>query len=270
MLRKYFQVLLLISICMNCSCKKIIDLNLEDGGQQLIIEGDVTNQRGIQVVKISRSLAVSARNDFPAVSGALVKVTDNMGNVLNYSETSPGTYAVFNVSGKPGRTYTLEVKVDGQTYTAISTMPEPVKLDSLTATEETFGKEKRTLVAVNYTDPMKVPNYYLFKMAVNGVNVERIFSESDFFTDGRPVKKDLYLTSNDNVKIEQRDNVAVEMQCIDLATFTYWRSLEQQYASGNPNDVTTPSNPPNNLNNKALGYFSAHTTEFMNVVIAQR
>jgi hypothetical protein len=267
-LKGYFQVLLLLAICINCSCKKIIDLNLDKATPQLIIEGNITNLRGVQVVQISRSVAVSDANEFPAVSGAEVKVTDSKGNVFDFKETSPGTYMVFNVTGRPGRTYTLNVIVDGQTYTASSTMPEPVKLDSLSASEESFGSEKRTIVAVNYMDPTPALNYYLFKMTVNGVKVERIFSDSDFFTDGRKVKRDLYLTENDNVKIKEGDNVSVEMQCIDLPIYTYWRSLEQQYASGNPNDVTTPSNPPNNLSNNALGYFSAHASEFMNVMIS--
>jgi hypothetical protein len=266
-LRSYFQVMVLFSICLTCSCKKIIDLNLKNAGQQLIIEGNITDQRGEQVVRISRSVPVSETNDFPAVSGAAVKVTDSKGNVFNFTEISPGTYTIFSVAGRPGRTYTLNVVVDGQTYTGSSTMPDPVKLDSLTATVESFGNEKRTIVAVNYKDPTSVLNYYLFKMTVNGVKVERIFSDSDFFSDGRTVKRDLFLTENDNVQIKENDNVSVEMQCIDLPTFTYWRSLEQQYASGNPNDVTTPSNPPNNLNNNALGYFSAHTSEVMNVLI---
>jgi hypothetical protein len=267
-LRKSIQVLLLFLTCFNFSCKKIIDLNLNDAKPQLIIEGNITNQRGAQVVRISRSLPVSEPNNFPAVSGALVKVTDNIGNVFDFSETSPGTYTVFNANGRPGRTYTLNVTVDGQAYTASSTMPEPVKLDSLTATQESFGKENRTIVAVNYRDPEKVLNYYLFRMEVNGVKAERIFSDSDFFTDGRTVKRDLFLTDEDNVKIKEGDSVSIEMQCIDLPIFTYWRSLERQYSSGNPNDVTTPSNPPNNLSNKALGYFSAHTSEIMNVQIA--
>jgi hypothetical protein len=267
-LKKYCLILFLFSIVLNSSCKKIIDLNLKDAEQQIIIEGNFTNQHGAQVVRISRSLPVSEPNKFPAVSGAVVNVTDNRGNVYDFAESTPGTYTFFNATGKPGRTYTLNVNVGGQTYTASSTMPQPVKLDSLTASQETFGKDKRTIVAVNYSDPIKVSNYYLFRMEVNGVKVERIFSDSDFFTDGRAVKKDLFLTDNDNVKIKEGDNVSVEMQCIDLPMFTYWRSLEQQYASGNPNDVTTPSNPLNNLSNHALGYFSAHTSDFMNVLIA--
>lgn len=267
--RTFVPLLLLMLGSLSFSCKKIIDLNLDTAAQQIIIEGNITNQREVQVVRISRSVPFSEQNKFPAVSGALVTVTDDAGNSYNLNESFPGVYTVFNVAGKPGRTYTLNVNVDGQTYTATSKMPNAVPLDSLTASKESFGRDDRTIVAVNYNDPPDVANYYLFKMTVNGVKAERIFADSDFFTDGRKVKTDLYLTSNDNVEIKEGDNVSIEMQNIDKPVYTYWRSLEQQYSSGNPNDVTTPSNPPNNLNNKALGYFSAHTTQTMNVLISQ-
>jgi hypothetical protein len=269
MTRLRIILLLLVLASFSFSCKKIIDLNLDTAAQQIIIEGNITNQREVQVVRISRSVPFSESNKFPAVSGAVVQVTDDAGNTYAFNETFPGVYTIFNVGGKSGRTYTLNVNVEGQTYRATSKMPNGVPLDSLTASKESFGREDRTIVAVNYNDPPNVANYYLFKMTVNGVKAERIFSDSDFFTDGRKVKTDLYLTSNDNVEIKEGDNVSIEMQSIDKPIYTYWRSLEQQYSSGNPNDVTTPSNPPNNLSNKALGYFSAHTTQTMNVLISE-
>jgi translation elongation factor P/translation initiation factor 5A len=266
---KAIQLLLLLLGLGNFSCKKILDLDLEKADPQLIIEANLTDKKGFQTVKISRSVPVSESNIFPNVTGADVTLTDNIGNAYHFIEASEGTYTLSNVEGKHGRQYTLTVIVDGQTYTATSTMPDLVRLDSLTASEETFAGENRTIVAVNFQDPANVPNYYLFKMAINGVKVERIFSDSDFFTDGRVIKRDLYLNDDDDGEIQENDNVTVEMQSIDKPIYTYWRSLEQQYASGNPNDVTTPSNPPSNFSNNALGYFSAHTTQVMDVIISK-
>jgi hypothetical protein len=104
-------------------------------------------------------------------------------------------------------------------------------------------------------------------MVLNDKKVGQIFSDSDFFTDGKYVKRDLFLSGYEDLEIESGDQVVVEMQCIDEQIYTYWRSLEQQYASGNPNDVTTPANPPTNWSNRALGYFSAHTTQTELVVV---
>ncbi len=259
------MLMLCIVIC--SSCKKILDLNLETAEPQLVIEGNLTNINGVQTVKISRTVPFDASNDFPAVSGAIVTLLDSKGLAVIFKEASPGLYQANNLSGIAGEKYTLKVAIDQQEYVASSTMPFPVQLDSLSATEQTFGREARKIIAVNYQDPPQTKNYYLFKMVLNGKKVGQIFSESDFFTDGRYVKRDLFLSGIEDLEINSGDAVTVEMQSIDENIYTYWRSLEQQYASGNPNDVTTPSNPPNNWTNRALGFFSAHTVQIEDVVV---
>jgi hypothetical protein len=263
----YISIIIPLLMGVTSSCKKIIDLNLETAGPQLVIEGNVTNVREVQTVKISRTVPVDAQNVFPAVSGANVSMQDSDGNSFQFQEAEPGIYQLRAFAGKTGVTYTLLVEAEGKTYQASSTMPTLVTLDSLTASEQTFGSEVRKTIAVNFQDPAQIKNYYLFKMALNGVQVAQIFSDSDFFTDGRLVQRDLFLSGNDDLEIVTGDRVVVEMQCIDEKIYTYWRTLEQQYATGNPNDVTTPANPPNNWNNKALGYFSAHTTAIQNVSV---
>jgi hypothetical protein len=57
--------------------------------------------------------------------------------------------------------------------------------------------------------------------------------------------------------------VKVEMQCIDLGTYTYLSTFNE--ASGNTN--VTPYNPVSNISNNALGYFSAHTSRYRAVKV---
>ncbi|TDO23263.1 DUF4249 domain-containing protein [Pedobacter duraquae] len=261
--QRYFGFLIgLFVLASIVSCEKVLDLNLNNASPQLVIEGNLTDVRGVQSVKISKSVPFDQSNVFPAVSGASVVLTDNVGNRYNLLEgTTKGTYNINNLFGRTGRVYTLNVGVEGQTFTAVSTMPPSVRLDSLTGSEETFGNEKRKVIAVNFSEPGGQVNYYLFRMSVNGKLASRIFTDNDLFTNGKYVRRNLYLTDNDNVKIESRDEVLIDFQTIDKPIYTYWFSLEQQSSSGNPNDVTTPANPPSNFNNGVLGYFSAHTTQ---------
>jgi len=260
--------ILLLTVTVLLSCEKVLDLNLSNASPQLVIEGNLTDVRGVQSVKISKTVPFDQSNVFPAVSGATVVMTDNLGIKYAFLEgATKGTYSINNLFGRSGRVYTLSVGVEGKTYTAVSTMPSLVKLDSLTGSEETFNNEKRKLIAVNFADPGSQINYYLFRMTVNGKAIARIFTEDDQFTNGKYVRRNLYLTDNDNVKIQSRDEVSIEFQTIDKPIHTYWFSLEQQYSSGNPNDVTTPANPPSNFNNNALGYFSAHTMQVQVAVL---
>lgn len=239
------------------SCKKVIDLNLADTTPQLVIEGNVTDQQGIQTVKISRSVAFDNTNTFPAVSGATVKIIDDKGGIRNLTETTPGVYTVNSYSGRPDRTYTLTAQVNGQTYTARSTMPAKVTLDSISLSEQTFARKTTKTVTVFYQDPPVIVNQYRIILYINNQQVKEVFVRNDQFGDGRMVQALLY---QNDVEIKSGDLIDVEMQCIDQPVYLYWYTFAQQQ-SNRFNNSATPSNPPNNFDKSVLGYFSVHTTQ---------
>ncbi len=113
---------------------------------------------------------------------------------------------------------------------------------------------------VHYKDPAGVANQYRFVMKVNGVQSKQVYAENDRLTDGNNVPSVLFYTGNnkDQDQLRTGDVVEVEMQCIDKNIFLYWFTLSQQSQNG-PGGGTTPGNPPSNINNNALGYFSEHT-----------
>lgn len=246
------------------SCQRVIDVQIANASQQLVIEGNLTDKSGTQIVVISRSIAYSSTNVFPTVSGAKVYFTDATGNIYNLPETSKaGTYATSFFKAKALNMYSLTVKTDGKIYTANSLMPLAVNLDSLTLSGQVFGNKTIKTVSVNYSDPPGVPNQYRFIMYVNGVQIKRIFTENDNLTDGRMVNSPLY---ESEVELKTGDRVEVEMQCIDANMYNYWNSLGSQ-GGNSPADSSTPSNPPSNFDNNVLGYFSAHTVQRKSIVI---
>jgi hypothetical protein len=261
-----FKYLILAAVILLAvsSCQKVIDLKLDSAATQLVIEGNITNMRGPQYVTISQSVPFTNTNIFPPVSGARVTINDDKGNVYSLTEstTTPGTYMTANMSGRPDYTYTLTVQVNGKTYTGSSTMPEPVFFNTLSYANDSFRKGSQ-LVTVNFQDPVGIPNQYRFVMYVNSVQVKTVFVSNDEFTDGSSVEINLY---QNDFTIVKGDTVVVEDQGIDKNIFNYWYSLSQQQDNG-AGGGTTPSNPPSNLSNNALGYFSAHTSVFQGVVI---
>jgi hypothetical protein len=257
-----YHILAAVILLAVCSCQKVINLKLDNAATQLVIEGNVTNVRNQQYVTISQSVPFTNTNTFPAVRGAIVTITDSKGATYKLPETTtPGTYASSLFAGRPGYTYALTVQVNGQTYTGSSTMPTPVNFDPLTYSNDLF-KKGNELINVNFQDPPNVPNQYRFILYVNNVEVKTIFDSNDAFTDGGSVQINLY---QNKVNIVLGDTVFVEEQCIDKNMFNYWYSLSQQQDS--EAGGTTPSNPPSNLSNNALGYFSAHTTTRQGMII---
>jgi hypothetical protein len=267
MLKPITYTVLLIAALGLSSCEKVIEIDLNTPETQLVIEGNITDQLTPQTIRISQSVPYTDSNVYPPVSGATVTVTNDQGQSWNFVETQPGRYISPRFKGEAFLTYSLRVNVNNVTYSAASTMPEAVKLDGLGLKLFTFGDEQNKQVEVYYQDPNVKVNQYRFVMQVNGLPVKRIFVENDRFTDGKQATSTLfYNPDNDSDKLKEGDEVKVEMQSVDKPIYTYWYAISQQTQNG-PAAGVTPANPPSNINNNALGYFSAHTTESRVLII---
>jgi len=261
-LKYYTAVLLLIMVT---SCKKVIQLDLGNDSGKLVIEGNITNDPGLQIVKLSRNVPFTSTNTYPAVSDAAVAIYDSTDNrYLTMEEGPAGTYSVDKAVGTYGHIYKLVVSTGGQTYNARSVMPDVVAMDSITSSNNILDtKDNKRMISVYFNDPPNVRNQYRFIMYVNNVQVKTIFAFDDEFINGRHVSLDLQQNDTD---IYPGDTVTVEMQCIDKPVYTYWFTLMQQQGN-NPGGAVAPSNPPTNISPTTLGYFSAHTTQTTTIVV---
>ncbi|RYD74892.1 MAG: DUF4249 family protein [Sphingobacteriales bacterium] len=117
-------------------------------------------------------------------------------------------------------------------------------------------------------DPANETNFYHFNLYVNNVFSKRVYVNNDRLTNGNKLRIQLYYESNDDDDdgLKTGDAVIVEMKGIDSNIFDYWYTLSQQSGRG-PNQGTTPANPPSNISNGALGYFSAHTYQRQSITV---
>ena len=249
----------IIALLLFCSCQKTVTLPLNTAPSQIVIQGEVTNAAGPYTVTINQSVGFYADNTFPAISGAVVKISDNLGNTDSLTETSPGTYTTHTLQGIPGNTYTLSVFAQDTTYKAVSTMPMPVNLDSVTFEATTgFGKT-RISAEVNFQDPAGIHNYYQFIQYINTVQFTKdIFIFDDRLSNGKYITNDLRM---DSAYISVGDVVTVKMYCIDENVYNYFNDIDQSSGNGAFNTTASPANPATNISNGAYGYFSAHTTQ---------
>lgn len=252
----YIISLFLLAFCIS-SCEKVIDLQLKDSEPVLVIEGNIDNQGPYSEVLLSETFPFSSLEEKVPVSGAIVTIQEDNNSPMQLQEVESGRYILDNSQGKPGSTYHLSVSVNGENYESTSTMPQPVELDSVGTISTNVFSETIKSTAVIYNDPIEVKNYYRFKVKINGIESNTYWVFNDRFTDGKMVTQTLNDFSNN--KIYAGDLITVEMQCIDLAAYSYWNSL------GNQNlGAAVPSNPVSNISNGSLGYFSAHTVSNTN------
>jgi len=262
--------LIILSLFLVTSCEKEIDLDLKDQSGQIVIEGNITDQAGPYFVKITKSVAFTETNQYPAVENAQVVVSDNTGQTETLQYVGNGTYQTSTFVGQSGRTYTLKINAEGQQYTAQSTMPEAVSFDGLEQDSFMVGGETSYTLLPVFIDPSPLGNRYLFVYTVNN-NPKKFFSEfSDNVNNGMPNQRPLILPNDDSnaddIKVVAGDTIHVEMQCIDDPVYTFYSAL-LQLSGGGPGGGVTPANPPSNITNGALGYFSAHTIRVKSVVI---
>ncbi len=253
-------ILVLFTSFFLVSCEKEIEIDLNEGDTQIVIEGEITNEPGPYKVKISKTVNFNKGNNFPGVSNAIVTITDNLGNTEQLIEIENGIYQTSSLVGIQGNTYTLNISVEGKNYSAISKMPMQVNLDSLRFNEFSAplgGGNSLTTVPM-FKDPVEKGNNYRFFFSVNGEKNTGYIITNDNVNNGQENQRPIF---DQELEVNMGDTVIVEMRCIDLNIYNYFYTLSQ-ISGGGPGGGATPSNPPNNITgDKALGYFSAHTIQ---------
>jgi hypothetical protein len=260
-------------ICLTLvSCEKEIQIDLNSAEPKLVVEAYLSDQSDTATVTLTRTVNFSDPSTYPAISDAIVVITDLEGNTWNCTQSTPGTYQNTNLRGKIGQKYFLSITTaDGQKYTAESTLPAPVMLDKIDFRELAFGPpgggggdSVSFALIPRYFDPADAQNNYRFIQTVNGERDLSIQVKNDNIFDGRVNEQPLFSV---DVEIYSGDIVTLEMMCIDKGAYDYFFSLSQYLSTNGPNAAGVPANPVSNISNGALGYFSAFSFQKRTVVV---
>ena len=237
------------------SCEDVIDVDLNTSDPHLVIESTITNQQGPYEVKISRTTDYFNSFEQAHVSDAFVVISDNEGNSDTLNEISPGIYQTSIIEGIIGRTYTLNVNVNGDEYTATSTMPDITPIDYISYDKATAiqGEPEDYYILTYFNDEIDVANYYRLKLYINSEWDDVINITNDEWQDGKDFIFGM-LAESPNVN----DTLIVELGNIDEAIYEYFNTL---YSLMESDAIfgTTPANPNSNISNGALGFFSAYS-----------
>jgi Domain of unknown function (DUF4249) len=145
------NIVFLILLATLIGCISEIDFApKEPDTTSLAINGQFTNSKGEQMLRLTRPGYYKFGASFEPVIGATVMIVDEKGNKEQYRGDleEKGLYLLpgRKVRGQPGGTYYIEIALtDGKTYRSEpETMPQSVKSDSISVKpeiEETISKE---------------------------------------------------------------------------------------------------------------------------------
>jgi len=277
------------------SCEDVISLNVPKTDPYLVVDGSITNVAGVQVIKLTKSQDLLDPATPEGVKNATVKVTDNLGQVYEFKDLkNDGKYVwtpakATDVMGVIGRTYSLEIKSENETYQAVSKLNRVPKIDSIVyklddanIRQKGDGKPDKGYDARFYAKDLKgLGDCYQIKVyqnaklrngadniviAYDGIANKGVFGDSLMFI--TPLRR---LANTELFK--ENDKIKVEVLSITEGHFDFWTQLRQELNNAGlfaRPAARIPSNIVNtNANSTKLGsgWFGASAVSSMETTI---
>lgn len=268
------------------SCEDVIEVKLNDENLNLIgVEASITTQDE-PTVFLYKTLKVNQDDAYPAISGAVVTVSDNSSPAnsitLVEDQQKKGFYTVpQNASylGVAGREYTLTIKSEGTTLTAKDKLIKVEPIDSIQIFPSMRGN-KIFLGVFSYGKETKgLGNFYKWDVYINDTLVHeanRLAIASDEFVDGNYISKlEIYTDFHDPNKPEERklnlnDKVYLKQTSISEFAYNFYFQMINQSSTGSLFSVP-PANIKSNFissdGKPVLGLFTARDVSVSNTVV---
>lgn len=254
------------------SCEEVIDVDLETGAPKLVIDASLKWQKGTsgneQIIILTKTTRYYEQ-EVPIVSGAIVFVTNAIGDVFNFTEIpNTGKYICSDFLPILNQNYELTVISEGETYTASEKMIAVPTIESVQQTENGGFTGDEIEVKFFYQDIQNEDNFYLINFNVSNTILPIIDVIDDEFFQGNQMFA--YLAND----LETGDNIRLQLQGISNSYFNYMNVLLDVAGSNGGSPFATPpatvrGNIINQTNNDnfALGYFQLSEMDTKNYIV---
>lgn len=256
------------------SCLDVVNVNIPEGKPQLAVEGAITDQPGPYTVKLTQTVPYFDGQPAPAVRGATLELSDDLGRREILREETPGVYvSTGTVQGRIGGQYRLRIQADGEQYEAATEIKRTPEIDSLGVEFKANSSTNDEGNYILYYGPELegVGDYYRFKVYENGQLLNQpgdIIISSDELVDGN------YIGAVElSGPFQQGDNIRVELNAIPRDYYYFLNELATQI-----NNVGLFASPPANVRTnvrnlnpasgkQAVGYFAGYPVRADSVLI---
>lgn len=280
-MRRLIDMLTVVLLALCCACTAAEEPAV---AQEIVVEGWI-DHGGFPMVTLTRSIPIS--NEYQPVDDlskymerwARVAISDGEREVVmigKYTRDNfpPYIYTTSDMRGEAGKTYRLTVDcADGTHAEAVTTIPEPVDIDSIRQ-EYVSGRDTLRQLYAFITDPHEDMRYYKVFVHVMGQDKGYmsaylgITNSSLLADDGKIAVNQgrINLRNDFSPYFVVGDTVAVKLARIDETAYNFWRGFEDITAlSRNPLFPAT-DNMPSNVTG-ALGYWFGYGSCVRQVVV---
>ena len=299
MKKQILSILFALSTLSLTSCEDVINLEgIIDSESLLIVDGSVTTVSENQLITLTQSQDYFSSKPVLPILGATVTVTDNEGKVFEFKDLQNNGKYVWKPSanipaiGVVGKTYTLKIVANGETYQAISELKRVPVIDSIAyqfdearfnQRDDDKNKPKEGYDAQFYArDFTGIGDCYRIIPYKNGKALElsntvsiaydAAIQKSNGAADGivfsLPVRgsisPELYL---------EKDTIKVELRSITEGHYNFWNQARSEINNGGlfsrpaANIPTNVVNINPNSTKKAAGWFGTSAVSFSQTVV---
>lgn len=263
-----FMLTLFVALSAFYACEDPIDVELDEGPLQLVVDGGITDQAPARV-RLTTTAPYFDPAPTPRVRNALIRVLEDgeTFDILTESDTVPGLY-VGTKPGEIGRTYVIQIDIpEGEIFESGNWESIPERMRPIFSIDSVYT----TFVS---TPPLPRGDYLNFRISpgfvfpeITSYRIRRTFNDSAFFQD--------FLFANNiddlnsfqfrpviNQVIEEGDEIVLTFSSLTRRYREYLQVLVQQL---NPGGLFDPPPAPirGNVQEQggegrvALGFFHA-------------
>jgi hypothetical protein len=268
------------------SCEKDIHIDVPTAEEKVVVQGSI-DLNDFAKVSLTRNLPYFGTIDSSMIMNLLIQnatvivsdgiINDTLHEVIDFTTFPPKYYKGTIIKGEVGKTYNLTVIALGKTFTAITTIPAPVPLDTAWFKVES-NQDSLGYVWASFTDPAEPGNYYRvftkriskdpqFVPMLGSVNDDKYFNGQNFQFSMIRGSSSLNSTTEDPefgfFKIG--DTIVVKACTIDKAHYTFWRTAEGEIYGGN-NPFSNPTQIVTNIEGGALGVWGGYGCFYYTVI----
>lgn len=246
------------SVIALASCRKKIDVDLNESTPKLVLEANYTANDSTVRVSITKTSSYFDDSPSPTINSASVTITDQAGVVSTVNFDADGKYILTEYAPQWNTTYKMNIVVDGVNHETTCYLRDTISLVRPMKTEfipSFFGSDPGQAAYVEYQDPVNTTNDAT--IAILSINNERFDRIADLMTsDDELTNGNLFSRPFFSGLGVSGDSMTLELQTVDIKVLRYYDQLK---GIGNPNNAA-PANPDYMWTNEALGYFSAYGT----------
>lgn len=267
-------------------CEKELKIDMPDIQEKIVVDGWIENGRYPHVI-LTKSASYVSRIDsssyFQFVKTEATVVVSN-GEVeekltLMYDDDyfPPHVFRGTDFKGEPGKSYRLDVYVNGVHLTAHATIPQVVAPDSvwfeLDATRDSAG-----FVWMQLTDDGNEENYYRLFTRIKNKEAEytptHLSAINDRFFNGKTMSAPIYkgarglMESQSDFRFKVDDTIFVKVSSLTKDAFEFWQNYEYEVMNaGNP-FAASSNNLSTNIQGGGLGIWCGYASS-TSLVIAR-